>query len=116
MSDECWAVKDARGEDLGTIKKFILDSRTRQISYADIVLAHTNQLVRVPWNVFEVADGLIRLRTTKPFPAAPSHCEYAASPDGAVVEVARAVPGKIRCHRRALKAEATPARLRRETV
>jgi len=116
MSDECWAVKDARGEDLGTIKKFIIDSKTRQISYAEIVLTHTKQLVRVPWCVFEVTDGLIRLKTTEPFPAAPSHSDNAASPDGVIVEVARAVPGKIRHQHQTMIAEAASTRFEHESV
>jgi hypothetical protein len=64
MGVESWRVRNSRGEDLGSIKKFIIDSNTRQISYIDVVLMRTNQLVRVPWNICEVINDAIWLKAS----------------------------------------------------
>ena len=49
MNTQTWTVKKPGGEDLGCIRKLIIDSHTRQLTFADIALTQTNQLVRLPW-------------------------------------------------------------------
>lgn len=54
MNTETWVVTTGVGEEWGMIKRLILDSTTKQISHADIVIAGTGQLVRVPWHYLEL--------------------------------------------------------------
>jgi hypothetical protein len=56
MSTETWIVKTLGGEEWGFVKRLILDSVTRQISHADVILSETGRLVRIPWENFEVRD------------------------------------------------------------
>ena len=62
MSTENWIVKTAAGDEWGFVKRLILDSVTRQISHADVILADTGRLIRLPWESFDVAKEGIRLR------------------------------------------------------
>lgn len=64
MSTENWIVKTAGGDEWGFVKRLILDSVTRQISHADVILADTGRLIRLPWESFDVAREGIRLRAS----------------------------------------------------
>ena len=60
MSIENWIVKTLGGEEWGFVKRLIIDSVTRQISHADIILSKTGRLIRIPWESVEVRDeGII---------------------------------------------------------
>ena len=61
MTDK-WIVNNLAGEEWGIIKRLIIDSTTRQISYADVVLADSGQLIRLTWESFEVRTEGITLR------------------------------------------------------
>ncbi len=62
MGTDKWIVNNVAGEEWGIIKRLILDSATRQISFADVVLADSGQLIRLPWENFEVKTQGITLR------------------------------------------------------
>ena len=49
MSAEHWIVRKPSGEEWGIIKRLIIDSTTRQITYADVILGETGRLIQVPW-------------------------------------------------------------------
>ncbi|MCS6288624.1 MAG: hypothetical protein H8K10_06560 [Nitrospira sp.] len=61
MSTESLIVRTLEGEEWGFIKRLIMDSVTRQIRHADVVLADTGKIVRVPWESFEFQNEDIRL-------------------------------------------------------
>ncbi|MGQ0810611.1 MAG: hypothetical protein ACT4OO_05225 [Nitrospiraceae bacterium] len=61
MSTENWIVKTLGGEEWGFIKRLIIDSATRQISHADVILADTGRLMRIPWEHFELQNEGFRL-------------------------------------------------------
>jgi len=61
MSTENWVVKTSGGEEWGFVKRLILDSVTKQISFADVILSGTGRLIRIPWESFEVKTDGIRL-------------------------------------------------------
>jgi hypothetical protein len=61
MALENWTVKNRSGEQLGIIRKLIIDPRTRQIAYADVALLPTGSLVRVPWSDLKVERDTIIL-------------------------------------------------------
>lgn len=61
MSTENWIVKTLGGEEWGFVKRLIIDSVTKQISHADVILSHTGRLIRIPWENFEVRDEGIKL-------------------------------------------------------
>ncbi|SLM49948.1 protein of unknown function [Nitrospira japonica] len=65
MSIENWTVQTTNGQNWGYIKRLILDSDTREISHADVILAKTGRLIRLPWRSFEVRDGWIKLRISE---------------------------------------------------
>ena len=104
MNMETWVVKKAGGEELGYIRKLIIDSKTRQLSYADVALTQTSQLVRLPWTELEVRhEGIFLKSAHVAFENAmncPSHPAHPASRD--VLEVPIRVPGKIGQSRQSL--------------
>jgi hypothetical protein len=60
MSTENWIVKTLGGEEWGFVKRLIIDSVTRQITHADVILSETGRLMRIPWENFAVRDeGII---------------------------------------------------------
>lgn len=60
MRTESWIVKTLGGAEWGFVKRLIIDSVTRQISHADVILSETGRLIRIPWENFEVRDeGII---------------------------------------------------------
>jgi len=61
MSSESWIVRTVGGEEWGFVKRLILDSVTKQISHADVVLSQTGRLMRIPWESFEVQNDGIKL-------------------------------------------------------
>jgi hypothetical protein len=61
MGTDNWIVKTVGGEEWGFIKRLIIDSATRQISYADVIFADTGRLIRIPWEHFELQNEGIRL-------------------------------------------------------
>jgi hypothetical protein len=61
MSTENWIVNSLGGEEWGFIKRLIINSATRQISHADVILSETGRLIRIPWESFEVRDEGISL-------------------------------------------------------
>jgi hypothetical protein len=61
MSTETWVVTTLSGEEWGFVKRLIIDSVTRQISHADVILSDTGRLIRIPWENFEVRDEGIKL-------------------------------------------------------
>ncbi len=56
MNTEIWTVKTVGGEEWGFVKRIIIDSVTRQISHADVILSETGRLIRIPWENFEVRN------------------------------------------------------------
>jgi hypothetical protein len=63
MSAANWIVKNQKGEEWGLIRRLIIESATRQISYADVILMDTGRLVRIPWDTLLVRTGGIMLST-----------------------------------------------------
>ena len=61
MRTEQWIVKKPSGEEWGLIKRLVLDSATRQITYADVIIGETGRLVRVPWKSFELQNDWFTL-------------------------------------------------------
>lgn len=61
MSTENWIVKTLGGEEWGFVKRLILDSVTKQISHADVILSNTGRLIRIPWEKLDVRDEGIKL-------------------------------------------------------
>ena len=61
MGAEHWIVKKPCGEEWGLIKRLIIDPATRQISFVDVILGNTGQLVRVRWESFDVEKKGITL-------------------------------------------------------
>lgn len=62
MSTENWIVKTIGGDEWGFVKRLVLSSVTRQISHADVIVAATGRLIRLPWESFDVAKEGIKLR------------------------------------------------------
>jgi hypothetical protein len=62
MGSDKWIVNNTAGEEWGIMKRLIIDSTTRQISYADVVLADSGELIRLPWKAFQVRSHGITLR------------------------------------------------------
>lgn len=54
MSAEHWIVRKPSGEEWGIIKRLIIDSTTRRITYADVILGETGRLIQVPWESLTV--------------------------------------------------------------
>jgi len=65
MNVEWWPVIDARGKELGTVCRLIIDARTREITYAEVAIPTTYKLVRLPWSAFEVTNDTVVLNATK---------------------------------------------------
>ena len=61
MNIEQWIVKKDTGEEWGFIKRLIIDSRTRQISYADVVVLASGHVARLPWETFDMHGEHIKL-------------------------------------------------------
>ena len=57
-----WVVKKPSGEEWGSIRNLIIDSNSRELSYADVAVIQTNQLVRLPWTDMEVTHEGIFLK------------------------------------------------------
>lgn len=101
MNVDTWIVKNAGGKKLGSIRKLIIDSNTRQLSYADVALTQTNQLVRLPWTELDVRrEGIFLKPTHLPLVNAVDCPSPAASLD--VLEVPRRIAGRIGHRRRTL--------------
>jgi len=100
MNTQTWTVKKPGGEDLGCIRKLIIDSHTRQLTFADIALTQTNQLVRLPWTELEARqDGIfLKLNEASLGTAVASPATETTSLD--TLEVPIQVPGKIGQSRR----------------
>lgn len=62
MSIGSWTVQTVSGHEWGYVKRLVLDPVTRRVSHADVVVARTGRLIRVPWESFEVWNGGIKLR------------------------------------------------------
>jgi len=61
MSPEHWVVKTPTGEKCGYIKRLLIHSITKQITYADVILSATGQLARIPWEHLNVQGEQIML-------------------------------------------------------
>jgi PRC-barrel domain len=61
MSGDSWMLKRPSGEQWGTIKRLIIDSATRQITYADVIVGDTGELLRIPWDRFQIGRHWISL-------------------------------------------------------
>ena len=97
MSHEAWTVKNLSGKKLGYVKKLIIDSKTKQIAYADLVLSDTNQTVRIPWSLLAVKNhGILLKATREELTAVLSSVHREDLPDPVTLEVTLTTPGKIR--------------------
>jgi hypothetical protein len=61
MGAEHWIVRTPSGEEWGIIKRLIIDSTTRQIAYADVILGETGRVVQIPWENFKLQNERIVL-------------------------------------------------------
>ena len=61
MNADNWIVNDGAGKEWGVIKRLILDSATRQINFADVIVIHTGHVARVAWNRFQIGQAGITL-------------------------------------------------------
>lgn len=99
MSAQTWKVKKVGGQDVGYIRKLIIDSHTRQLRYADVALTQTNQLVRVPWEELDVRhDGIFLKLDDLPLTPPMPHSHNVNSLD--TLEVPIPIQGKIGQSRR----------------
>lgn len=57
-------VKNARGEQIGTIEK-LLTSKDGRIEYAEVSLAESGKLVPIPWKAFRVEGESVTINATK---------------------------------------------------
>lgn len=110
MNSDTWVVKKAGGEELGSIRKLIIDSNTRQLSYADVALTQTNRLVRLPWSELDVRhEGIFLKPTHRPLRSAANSPSHGASLD--VLEVPIRIAGKIGHSRRTLASSSASPKL-----
>ncbi len=61
MGSDQWIVSNRAGEEWGLITRLVLDTVTRQINYADVVVIQTGHVARIPWDGFEIRDRGITL-------------------------------------------------------
>jgi len=94
MYTEDWVVKKPGGEEWGSIRNLIIDSNSRELSYADIAVIQTNQVVRLPWAAMEVThEGIFLKRTHTPLL---NEAPYSSNPTSLdILAVPIRVPGKI---------------------
>ena len=60
MNSQAWIVKSGM-KDWGLIRRLIIGSKTKQIHYVDLFVVNTGEIVRLPWDTFEIQDEEIRL-------------------------------------------------------
>jgi len=65
MNTENWIVQTLSGDEWGYVKRLIINSVTRQISYADVIVASSGRLIRIPWEDIEVRNEGIKLRVSE---------------------------------------------------
>jgi hypothetical protein len=65
MNSEPWVVKTGTGAIWGKIHRVIIDSTSRQIVSADVMLDGTGQFMRVPWTSLQIRDDDIVLGTSE---------------------------------------------------
>ena len=94
MNQDNWTVKRVGGEELGCIRKLMIDAHTRQLSYADVVLTDTNRLVRFPWAEFDVRHDGIFLKSTR-MPLATATHPSLSTDTLEILDVPTRIPGKI---------------------
>ena len=110
MNTDNWIVKKAGGEEFGSIRKLIIDSNTRELSYADVVLAQTNELVRLPWTELDVRhEGIFLKPTDLPLENAVNRPSHAGPLD--VLDIPIKMAGKIRHSRRTLSSSGASPKL-----
>jgi hypothetical protein len=61
MNADNWIVNDGTGKEWGVIKRLLLDSATRQINFADVVVIHTGHVARIAWHRFHIDQAGITL-------------------------------------------------------
>ena len=61
MRSEHWIVSKPSGEEWGIIKRLIINSTTKQITHADMIVGDTGDLVRITWQSFNVQKERIIL-------------------------------------------------------
>ena len=64
MDHQTWTVKNLKGKKLGSIKKLIIDSTTRQIAYADVTVGDGPHTIRIPWRLLVINKHGILLKAT----------------------------------------------------
>ncbi|MGH7233052.1 MAG: PRC-barrel domain-containing protein [Nitrospiraceae bacterium] len=106
MIHETWTVKNRSGKKLGSIKKLIIDSKTRQIAYADLTLSDTNQVVRIPWGLLAVKNHGILLKATKEEITAALSLAHDEGSEPVTLEVTMTATGRIRQEKTGEKADA----------
>jgi hypothetical protein len=83
MNTDTWVVRTLGGEEWGFIKRLIIDPITRQIKEADIILAETGKVVRIPWDNLDLQSEGIRLSVSQgevhPSPPEPAQAGMAQS-------------------------------------
>lgn len=107
MYTEDWVVKEPGGEEWGSIRNLIIDSKSRQLSYADVAVIQTNQVVRLPWTDIDVTpEGIFLKRTHTPLVNTAPSSSNPTSLD--ILPVPIRVPGKIGQRRRCLSSPIVP--------
>ena len=84
MSTENWIVKKQNGEEWGLIKRLIIESATKQISSADVIVMDTGRLVRVSWDSLLVETGGIIITNCDGHLDSRSLTTHGARPSGTV--------------------------------
>lgn len=83
MNTDAWVVRTLGGEEWGFIKRLIIDPMTRQIKEADVILAETGKVVRIPWDNLDLQNEGIKLSVAQgdvhASPAAPLEAGRAQS-------------------------------------
>ena len=65
MTDSPWIVKTATGAFWGKIHRVIIDSTSRGIVSADVMLDGTGHFIRVPWTSLQIKNDDIVLAASE---------------------------------------------------
>lgn len=102
-----WVVKKPSGEEWGSIRNLIIDSNSRELSYADVAVIQTNRMVRLPWTDMDIThEGIFLKRAPMPLLNTVPCSSNSTSLD--ILAVPIRVPGKIGQRRRCLSSAIVP--------
>jgi len=93
MNSGTWTVKTCTGRDWGIIKKIVIDASNREISFVDVLIDETQQIVRLPWSSLDIRHEGFYLKHSEPTIVNPAH---AISSSVVAVDIPAQIPGRVR--------------------